>query len=86
MKTDSAIGSLRVVPRDPRHVHGDGDDGTTTRAGKWAAACGGINLRDPVRSIRRHRQARTRMIVICVALAVVAALAVRWAVRNGLFN
>lgn len=51
------------------------------------AACKrGIDLRMPVRSIRRHRQARTRLIVVIVALAVVAALAVRWAVRNGLFN
>lgn len=83
---DSVIGSLRVVPRRPGHVHGDGDDGTVTRAGKVAAMAGGIDLRMPVRSIRRHRQARTRMIVVIVALAVVAALAVRWAVRNGLFN
>lgn len=81
MKPDSAIGSMRVVPRRPEHVHGDGDDSTTTIAGKVAEMCGGINLRDPVRSIRRHRQARTRMIVACVALAVVLGLAVRWAWR-----
>ena len=31
-------------------------------------ACGGINLRDPVRSIRRHR--KTRMQVIALALVV----------------
>lgn len=77
----TAFGSLRVVPRDPRHVHGDGDDGTVTRAGKKAAMLGGIDLRMPVRSIRRHRQARTRLIVVIVALAVVAALALRWAWR-----
>lgn len=81
MTTDSAFGSLRVVPRDPRHVHGDGDDGTVTRAGKKAAMCGGINLSSPVRSIRRHRQARTRLVVVIVALAVVAALVIRWIVR-----
>ena len=86
MNTDSAFGSLRVLPRNPRHVHGDGDDGTTTRWHKAHEMAGGINLRSPVRSIRRHRQARTRLIVVIVALAVVAALAVRWAVRNGLFN
>lgn len=34
----------------------------------------------------RHRQARTRMIVVIVALAVVAALAVRYLWRSGLFN
>lgn len=78
MRTDSAIGSLRVLPRDPRHVHGDGNDSSTTIAGKRAAMCGGINLSSPVRSIRRHRQARTRLIVVIVALAVVAALAVRY--------
>jgi hypothetical protein len=81
MRTDSVIGSLRVVPRRPGHVHGDGDDGTTTRAGKAAAMAGGINLTLPVRSYRRHRQARTRLIVACVALAVVLALAARWAWR-----
>ena len=77
----TAFGSLRVVPRDPQHIHGDGDDGTTTRWHKAHSMAGGINLRDPVRSIRRHRQARTRIIVLCVALAVVAWLAVRWAWR-----
>lgn len=81
MNTD--FGSLAIV-RKRQRVHGD--DSTTTIAGKVAAMAGGINLRDPVRSIRRHRQARTRLIVVIVALAVVAALAVRWAVRNGLFN
>ena len=74
----TAFGSLRVVPRDPRHVHGDGNDGTVTRAGKVAAMAGGIDLRMPVRSIRRHRQARTRLIVVIVALAVVAGLALRY--------
>ena len=68
MNSDSALGSLRVVPRDPAHVHGDGDDGTTTRAGKWAAACGGINLRAPVRSMRRH--GRTRIVVLMVGVGV----------------
>lgn len=82
----TAFGSLRVVPRDPQHVPGDGNDSTTTIAGKAAAMAGGIDLRMPVRSIRRHRQARTRVIVVCVALAVVAALALRWAMRNGFFN
>ena len=37
-----------------KHGQSFGDDGTTTRAGKAAEMAGGINLRDPVRSIRRH--------------------------------
>jgi CheY-like chemotaxis protein len=55
-----AIGSLDLAPK---HNRVWGDDMTTTRAGKWAAAAGGINLCAPVRSIRRHRQARTRAVV-----------------------
>jgi hypothetical protein len=78
---DTNIGSMALRPRDPKHVHGDGDDGVTTRAGKWAAACGGIDLKLPVRSMRAHRQARTRLIVVCVALAGVGWLVVRWAWR-----
>lgn len=81
MKPDSVIGSLRVVPRRPGHVHGDGDDGTTTRAGKWAAAAGGINLRAPVRSIRRHRQWRTRLVVLLVCVGVVLGLFASWVGR-----
>jgi hypothetical protein len=76
------IGSMALQPRRPGHVHGDGDDGTTTRAGKWAAACGGIDLKLPVRSMRAHRQARTRIIVGIVCVAVVVALALRWAWRS----
>lgn len=74
MNHDSAFGSLRVCPKRDKAWD---DDGTTTRWHK-AQAGGGINLRDPVRSIRRHRQARTRIVVGCIALAVVCALAVRW--------
>jgi hypothetical protein len=76
--TNSNIGSMALRPRDPKHVHGDGDDGTTTRAGKAAAMAGGIDLRLPVRSIRRHRQARTRLIVAIVCVGVVVALALHW--------
>jgi hypothetical protein len=54
------IGSLAICPKHNRNW---GDDGTTTRAGKWAAAAGGIDLKLPVRSMRAHRQARTRIIV-----------------------
>ena len=86
MRPTTAFGSLRVVPRDPLHVHGDGDDGTTTRWHKAHSMAGGINLRDPVRSIRRHRQARTRLVVLCVGVGVLLALATRWIWRNGFFN
>lgn len=54
------------------------NDGTTTRWHKVQEMAGGINLRNPVRSIRRHQQARTRTIVFCVALALVVALAARF--------
>jgi hypothetical protein len=77
--TNSNIGSMALRPRDPKHVHGN--DSTTTIAGKWAAACGGIDLKLPVRSMRAHRQARTRLVVGIVMVAVVVALALRWAWR-----
>jgi hypothetical protein len=79
--TNSNIGSMALRPRDPKHVHGDGDDGTTTRAWKKVEMSGGINLTLPVRSIRRHRQARTRLIVGIVCVAVVLYLVVRWWLR-----
>jgi hypothetical protein len=79
--TNTNIGSMALRPRDPKHVHGDGNDGVVTRAGKAAAMAGGINLRNPVRSMRAHRQARTRIIVGIVMVAVVVALALRWAWR-----
>jgi hypothetical protein len=69
---------MALRPRDPKHVHGDGDDGVTTRAGKAAAMAGGINLTLPVRSMREHRQARTRLVVGIVMVAVVVALALRY--------
>ena len=80
---DSAFGSLRVCPKRDKSPL---DDGTTTRAGKWAAAGGGINLTLPVRSIRRHRQARTRIVIGCIALALIVALVLRWASRSGFLN
>ena len=73
------IGSMAIVRKKPREI---GDDSTTTIAGKAAAMVGGINLAAPVRSMRRHHQTRTRIIVACVALAVVAYLAVRWWLRH----
>jgi hypothetical protein len=81
VNSDSAIGSLRIVPKRPQHVHGDNDDSTTTIAGKAAHMAGGIDLRLPVRSMRRHRQTRTRLVVFAVWLCVsfgVGLLAIRW--------
>lgn len=59
------------------------NDGTSTLNAKLGAMNGSIDLSLPAaaRSMRRHRQARTRLIVACVALAVVLALALRWAWR-----
>lgn len=72
----NAVGSLALTPRRQSHVHGDGDDGTTTRAGKAAAMLGGINLRDPIRSIRRHRNWRRAVGWSCIAgFAALTALA-----------
>jgi hypothetical protein len=72
MKHD-AIGSLDLAPK---HNRSWGDDMTTTRAGKWAAAAGGINLRDPVRSIRRHDHWRIRAAVLIVGCGVLLGLTV----------
>lgn len=43
----------------------------------WITRSQQINLTQPLHR-RRHRQARTRLVVLCVALAVVAWLAVRY--------
>jgi hypothetical protein len=78
---DTNIGSMALRPRDPRHVHGDGNDGRTTIAGKAAHMAGGIDLRLPVRSMRRHRQWRTRLVVLLVMGCVIGYLALRWGWR-----
>ena len=82
--TDSAFGSLRVQPRDPRHVHGDGDDSTTTIMGKAVAMTHGINLRSPAAySMSRHRrQRRAVWAILGVLAACVVVGAVRWMVRT----
>jgi hypothetical protein len=84
--TNSNIGSMALRPRDPKHVHGDGNDGTTTRWEKACAMGDKIDLPLAHQSMRAHRQARTRIVVGIVCVAVIVALALRWAFRNGLFN
>ena len=70
MNTD--IGSLALQRKRPHIVN---DDSTTTRWHK-VQACGGINLRDPVRSMRSHRQARVRIVALaCVVIVIVSATA-----------
>lgn len=84
MKTNTAVGSMRVVKKRPGHVHGDGDDGTTTRMSKAIAMLHGINLHSPAaQSMERHRRRRRSTgITIVIAVALVCALAVRWMVRT----
>ncbi len=55
--THTNIGSLRILPKDPRHVTGDGDDGDTTRLQKAIAMAAGINLRTS------HHEAALRSMV-----------------------
>ena len=72
------IGSLSLVRKRPLEY---GDDSTTTIAGKRAAMAGGINLRAPVRSMRRHDYWRTRVVVLLVAACVVVGMFAHWAWR-----
>jgi hypothetical protein len=72
------IGSMALRPRDPQHVHGDGDDGTTTRWEKACAMSDKIDLPLARGSMQKHGYARTRMLVGIVCVAVVVALALRW--------
>jgi hypothetical protein len=69
------IGSMALRPRRPEHVHGDGDDGTTTRWEKACAMSDKIDLPLAHQSMRRHDHARTLIIVV---VAVVVALFLRW--------
>jgi hypothetical protein len=72
------IGSMALRPRRPEHVHGDGDDGTTTRWEKACAMSDKIDLPLAHQSMRRHGHARTRLVVGIVCVAVVVALALHW--------
>jgi hypothetical protein len=76
--TERTLGSLDPLPKHHREW---GDDCTATRALKADAMRSGVDLTLPVRSMRAHRQARTRIIVGIVCVAVVLALALRWAWR-----
>jgi hypothetical protein len=70
------IGSMALRPRRPQHVHGDGDDGTTTR---WEKACAmGSKIDLPLARKSMQHHSRTRLIVGIVIVAVVVALALRW--------
>jgi hypothetical protein len=80
MKED--IGSMALRQRRPQHVHGDGDDGTTTRWEKACAMSDKIDLPLAHQSMRRHDHARTRMLVGIVMVAVVLYLVVRWWLRH----
>jgi hypothetical protein len=72
-------GSLRVLPRDPRHVHGSGNDGVTTIYGKAVAMSSGIDIRSPAASsMARHRRQRRAVLAI---LGIVAACVALGAVR-----
>jgi hypothetical protein len=69
------IGSMALRPRDPQHVHGDGDDGTTTRMTKAVAMASGINLHSPAaHSMDRHRDAqkKIRRLVLSIGVGVLA--------------
>jgi hypothetical protein len=72
-----------MVPKHPLHVHGDGDDGTSTRWEK-KRAMGQIHLRNPLPT-RKHVPDGTGIVigVILGALfsgivALVVLAAVRW--------
>jgi hypothetical protein len=72
------IGSMALRPRRPEHVHGDGDDGTTTRWEKACAMSDKIDLPLARTSMQRHDYARTKMLVGIVIVSVVVALALHW--------
>jgi hypothetical protein len=69
------IGSLALCPK---HSRERSDDGTTTRWEKACAMSDKIDLPLAHQSMRAHRQARTRIIVGIVCVAVVVALALHW--------
>jgi hypothetical protein len=79
MRTLTDFGSLRVLPKNPRHVTGDGDDGDTTILHKAIAMAHGINLynkRTQELSMRRYNDARNALRwaigIACVGIVILA--------------
>jgi len=74
------VGSLRIMPKDPRHVTGDGDDGQTTILHKAIAMAQGISLpKAQEQSMRRYNKAQAvARWVIGIACVGIIVLAVRW--------
>ena len=77
-------GSLGLVPKHPLYVHGDNDDGTTTRFAKSRIMARGINL--PLSQPRRSPVDGTGIVIGCALgalisgiLLLVALAAWRWA-------
>ena len=80
MRTLTDVGSLRIMPKDPKHVSGDGNDGDTTIMHKALAMAHGISLpKAQEESMRRHNDARNALRwaigIVCVGIII---LAVRW--------
>jgi hypothetical protein len=69
-----------VLPKNPRHVTGDGDDGQTTILHKAIAMAQGISLPKAQQlSMRRYNDARNALRwVIGIACVGIIVLAVRW--------
>ena len=82
MRTLTDVGSLRVLPKNPRHATGDGDDGETTILHKALAMAHGINLQHrhaQELSMRRYNDARNAIRwAIGIACVGIIVLAVRW--------
>ena len=79
MRTLTDVGSLRIMPKNPRHVTGDGDDGDTTILHKALAMAHGINLQHRHAhelSMRRHNDARNAIRwaigIACVGIVILA--------------
>jgi hypothetical protein len=78
------IGSMALRPRRPEHVHGDGDDGTTTRWEKACAMSDKIDLPLARKSMQHHSRTRIVISIVCVAVVVALALRYLWRASYGL--
>jgi hypothetical protein len=77
MRTLTDVGSLRIMPKDPKHVSGDGNDGDTTIMHKALAMAHGISLpKAQELSMRRHNDARNAsrwaIGIACVGIVILA--------------